>query len=430
MLTRSIDRNLPRTDSLSQASWLDQWCRARVHAALRGLRGARLELREDGGAHLFGDTDGPRAVVHITRPRAYRAMALNGALGAGEAYIAGDWMCSDLPELLRIFAVHEAAFDRVDRCLAGLAGPVRALLNLVDRNTRDASRRNIAAHYDLSNEFFSLWLDPSMTYSAGVFEQPNATLQQASIAKLDRVCRRLNLRPGDRVVEIGGGWGSFALHAAGQYGCRVTTTTISREQHQLTTERVAAAGLADRVTVLNIDYRDLRGEFDKLASIEMIEAIGWRQYDRFFRKIATLLAPHGAACIQTITVADRFYKHARADVDFIKRYVFPGSTIPSIGAIAAAIARTRDLAIRSVEDFGEHYAHTLKLWREQFLAARPRVRALGFDDAFMRMWEFYLCYCEAGFRERTIGVSHVLMTKPGWRTPAIDDPNPAATRQH
>jgi cyclopropane-fatty-acyl-phospholipid synthase len=279
-------------------------------------------------------------------------------------------------------------------------------------NTRGGSRRNIAAHYDLGNDFFALFLSPDLMYSSALWEGDDDTLEQASTRKLEAVCRQLQLQPGDRVVEIGTGWGGFALHAARHYGCHVTTTTISREQHALATRRVAEAGLQDRVTLLREDFRDLRGTYDKLASIEMVEAIGARNLDAYFAKIGALLHPGGRALVQAITIEDHRYAQALGSVDFIKRHVFPGSFIPSVAALVAAKARASDLALDALSDFGPSYARTLQAWRQRFLAQLPQVRAQGFDERFVRLWEYYLAYCEGGFRERSIGVAHLALRKP------------------
>ena len=293
------------------------------------------------------------------------------------------------------------------------------------RNTRDGSRRNIAAHYDLGNDFFSLFLSPDLMYSSAIWTDEADTLEIASARKLERICRKLDLKPTDRVIEIGTGWGGFALYAAQHYGCHVTTTTISREQHALASERITAAGLDDRVSLLLKDYRDLEGQYDKLVSIEMVEAIGAPYLDVYFEKLGRLLKPHGLALLQAITIEDHRYAQALKSVDFIKRHVFPGSFIPSINALLAAKTRASDLALIRLDDFGNSYALTLQAWRERFLARLPQVRAQGFDERFIRMWAFYLAYCEGGFRERSIGVAHLLMAKPGHRRAAVL-PGPAA----
>ncbi len=298
---------------------------------------------------------------------------------------------------------NRAVLDSFEGGLARLVQPVRRVWHAMRRNTRSGSRRNIAAHYDLGNEFFATFLDDTLTYSCGFFERPDMSLREASIAKYDRLCRKLALAPEDHVMEIGTGWGGFALHAATRYGCMVTTTTISREQHRLATERVRSAGLGDRITVLLRDYRDLEGRFDKLVSIEMIEAVGHRFYRGFFRKCAELLKPGGHMALQAITIDPRHYNQARREVDFIKRYIFPGANIPSVPVLRHAAERRAGLSLLHLEDITPHYAETLKRWRENFVARWDRLRALGFSEEFRRLWEFYFCYCEGGFRERFLG---------------------------
>ncbi len=302
--------------------------------------------------------------------------------------------------------------------LARLGGLALRAWHALQRNTRSGSRRNIAAHYDLGNDFFRLFLSADLMYSSALFADEHEDLDSASTRKLDAICRKLDLRPGDRVVEIGTGWGGFAVHAARHYGCHVTTTTISREQYALAAERIAAAGLGDRVGLLLQDYRDLRGQYDKLVSIEMIEAIGHQYLDTYFATLGRLLAPGGLALVQAITIEDHRYAQALRAVDFIKRHIFPGSFIPSVSAMLGAMARGSDLGLVQQQDFGHSYALTLKAWRERFLARLAEVRALGYDERFIRMWEFYLAYCEGGFRERSIGVSHLVLAKPGWRAPS------------
>ncbi|HSW51639.1 MAG TPA: cyclopropane-fatty-acyl-phospholipid synthase family protein, partial [Sulfuricaulis sp.] len=300
---------------------------------------------------------------------------------------------------------------------ARLTAPARKLFHWMNRNSRTGSRRNIAAHYDLGNEFFRLMLDETLMYSSAVFERPDMTLAEAQRARLDRICRKLALGPRDHVLEIGTGWGGFALHAATHYGCRVTTTTISREQYALAQERIAQAGLSDRVTVLLEDYRDLRGEYDKLVSIEMIEAVGHEYYETFFARCSALLKPDGLMLLQAITIADQRYEAARKSVDFIQRYIFPGSCIPSVSVMAQAVARATDMKLLHLEDIGPHYATTLRHWRERLYANADAVRQLDLSEEFLRMWEFYLCYCEGGFAERALGDVQLLLAKPQNRLP-------------
>jgi cyclopropane-fatty-acyl-phospholipid synthase len=324
----------------------------------------------------------------------------------------GDWQCDDLVSLVRLLVRNRELLDGMERGLARLSGWAQRGWRALRRNTRRGSRGNIAAHYDLGNEFFSLFLSPDLMYSAALWAGADDTLEQASARKLDAVCRKLALQPTDRVVEIGTGWGGFAIHAATHVGCHVTTATISRAQFALAKERVAMAGLSDRVRVLLCDYRNLEGRFDKLVSIEMIEAVGAQYLDTYFAKITELLRPDGLALIQAITVEDHRYAQALRSVDFIQRHVFPGSFIPSLQAILSSKSRVSDLALIGAVDFGLSYARTLAAWRERFRAQLPAVHALGFDDRFIRLWDYYLSYCEGGFRERSIGVAHLLFSRP------------------
>ena len=388
------------------------WARRIVHAALARMRVGRLTI-VDGDERTFGGTaDGLATRIEVRHPRLYRDVLTNGVLGSAEAYIADAWRCTDLTSALRVFLQNESAMTELDARLGWLTRGLRRFGYWLHRNTRSGSKRNILAHYDLGNDFYRLWLDDSMTYSSGIYGTPNATLAEAQIEKYDQLCRKLDLQPSDHLLEIGTGWGGMALHAARHYGCRVTTTTISDKQHEWAVARVREAGLEDRITLLITDYRDLTGKFDKLVSIEMIEAVGWQYYDTYFAKCATLLKPSGRMAIQAITIADRYYEAAKREVDFIKKYVFPGSCIPSANAMYASAARCTDLTPIHSEDFAEDYAETLREWRTRFFAKLDEVRALGFGEDFIRMWEFYLCYCEAGFRERTIGVGQFVFSKP------------------
>lgn len=396
---------------------LDRFLRARLLGAMRRLRGRPLRVADALGESVFAGDDAPAPPVQVAvhDARFYRAVAVHGSVGAAEAYMDGWWTCNDLVGLVRLLVRNRDVLDGVESGPARLGGWAMRALHALRRNSRAGARRNIAAHYDLGNAFFALFLSPDLMYSSALFEGTHDTLEAASTRKLDTICRKLQLQPGDRVIEIGTGWGGFALHAARHYGCHVTTTTISREQHALASARVAEAGLHDRVTLLLEDYRDLRGQYDKLVSIEMVEAIGAPYLDAYFATLGALLKPDGLALVQAITIEDHRYEQALRSVDFIKRHVFPGSFIPSIHALVAAKARSCDLALVHLEDFGASYARTLEAWRERFLAQLPQVRAQGFDDRFARMWEFYLAYCEGGFRERSIGVAHLLLAKPGVR---------------
>ena len=377
---------------------------------------SRLERLEHGRLTLAGETYGRggalEASVQVHDARFWAQVAFGGSVGAGEAYTAGYWSADDLVAALRIFAANPQVSDGMEGGLAALSAPLRKALHWMARNTRRGSRRNIAAHYDLGNEFFALFLDPTMMYSAAVFEHPAMTLEEASVAKLERICRRLGLAPGMRVVEIGSGWGGFALHAAGRYGCHVTTTTISAAQYALAERRIREAGLEDRITLLKRDYRDLDGRYDRLVSIEMIEAIGHEHFETFFAKCASLLEPHGTMLLQAITIADQRYDRARKSVDFIKRHIFPGCCIPSVTRLVQAATRASDLRLLHLDDIGPHYATTLRLWRENLLRNAARVRSLGYPEELARKWEFYFAYCEAGFAERMLGDVQAHFARP------------------
>ncbi len=391
-------------------------------AMLADLPDGELVVVEDGEEHRFGRRTGrctSRATLTVRSPQFWADAAFGGTVGAGESYIRGDWDCDDLTALVRIMVMNRELMDRMDSGLALVSAPLRRLLHWLNRNSPQGSRRNIAAHYDLGNDLFRLFLDETMAYSCGIFATPHSTLREASIAKFDAVCRKLDLRPGERLVEIGTGWGGLAIHAARHYGVHVTTTTISREQHDYAAELVAREGLGDCVTLLLEDYRDLSGTYDKLASIEMIEAVGHRYLDTYLGKVSSLVEPHGSALIQAITLQDQIYEKALKSVDFIQRFIFPGSFIPSVAVIVDSLRRSTDMKLFHLEDIGPHYATTLRAWRDRFMARLNEVRALGYSDEFIRMWEFYLCYCEGGFLERQLGDVHLLLTKPRCRRESI-----------
>lgn len=352
------------------------------------------------------------ATVWVRDPAMWPMIAFGGTVGAAEAYIEGMWDVDDLVALVRIFTRNRELVDGMETGLARLATPLHKAYHLLRDNTKSGAKKNIVAHYDLGNDFYQLFLDPTLTYSAGVFEHADATMEEASLAKIDRLCEKLDLRPEHHLLEVGTGWGAFAIRAAQTRGCRVTTTTISREQHRLAVERVKAAGLEDRVTVLECDYRDLQGEFDRIVSVEMIEAVGHPYYEEYFKSLGRLLKPDGLCAIQAITIQDQYYDRAAKSVDFIQRYVFPGSTIPSLTRILQASTRSSDLKLTHLEDLTPHYATTLRLWRERFHENLAAVRALGQSEAFTRLWNYYLCYCEGGFAERAIGSVQLLFAKP------------------
>ena len=369
----------------------------------------------------FGNADDPlqpHAEVHVHDAAVYRQILAGGTIAAGETYIHGAWSSPDPVAVTRLFSANMATMESMESGQSFMAKLGLKLAHRLNRNTRDGSRKNISAHYDLGNDFFSLFLDPTMMYSSAVFDSTDMTLEAASVAKLDEICRQLELSDSDHLLEIGTGWGGMAIHAASRYGCRVTTTTISREQFEYAKARVEEAGLQDRVTLLCEDYRNLTGEYDKLVSIEMIEAVGHEFYSNYFRCCSQLLKPQGKMVIQAITISDQRYQEARDSVDFIKRYIFPGGCLPSIAVISDHLARDTDMQMVHLRDITLDYALTLEIWRERFMNRLDDVRQMGFDDQFIRMWEFYLAYCEGGFRERIIGTVQLAFAKPGYRPDA------------
>lgn len=389
--------------------------RSLVLSQLRKIRMGRLALSEGGRRHAFGrptEAFPLSGVIDVHDPDFFAKAAFGGDLGAAEAYMAGHWTADDLTAVIRIVLHNQIASGAMTRRAARWAAPAHLVFHALRKNTPGKSRENIVAHYDLGNDFYRLFLDETLTYSCGIFEHSDASLADASRAKYDRICRKLRLRPEDEVLEIGTGWGGFALHAAERYGCRVTTTTLSDRQHELAADRVRKAGLSHRITLLKRDYRDLEGAFDKLVSIEMIEAVGHHYLDTFFGVCSRCLKPEGSMLLQAITIADHTFEEHKNSVDFIKRYIFPGSCIPSVAAMHRSMARKTDLRLVHLEDITPHYATTLRTWRENFLAQAETVRSMGFPEAFLRMWAYYFSYCEAGFAERYLGDVQMLLAKP------------------
>ena len=401
-------------------------CRCLIRQKLAHADSGHIEIRDHWGAwHIGrktaserGHDKGPRPElsvrVRVHDPAFYSALLVNGGNGAADAYRRGLWSCSSLETLFRILIANRAQMDLLEQGPARLAALKDRLGHLFRANTRRGSRRNIHDHYDLGNDLFRLFLDETMTYSAGVFRAETDSLYQASVAKLDLICRKLDLRPEHHVIEIGSGWGSFAIHAARHYGCRVSSATISRRQYDLARERVQAAGLGDRVEILLRDYRDLRGQYDRCVSIEMIEAVGHRFLTDYFRQCAALLKPEGQMCLQAITMPDHRYESYLKTPDFIQRFIFPGSCVPSLAALTGALAGS-DLKVIHLEDYARHYAKTLRLWLGNFRAAAEAVYGLGYSRSFYRLWEYYLEYCAAGFTERYLGLLQIVLNKPACR---------------
>lgn len=386
-----------------------------VHQLLKRIKYGSLTLIDGDRRITFGTESRPQCSIRINSSTAYNKILQGGVVGAAEAYMDGDWSTENLTGVVRLFVSNRTVMEKMQSEMSWLKRMGYKLFHFLRRDTIKGSKRNIADHYDLGNEFFKLFLDPTMMYSAAVFKDSSDTMEQASLNKLDVICKKLALTPDDHLLEIGTGWGGLAEFAARNYGCQVTTTTISEEQFRHARERMSASGLEDRVTVLKEDYRNLTGTYDKLVSVEMIEAIGLENLPVFFEKCGSLLKEDGSMLLQSITIADQRYEQASKSVDFIQRYIFPGGALPSITALTAAATAASDLRSYQLEDITEHYAETLNRWREAFLKALPKVREMGFDDQFIRMWDYYLAYCEGGFLEHAIGCVHLQFHKPGFR---------------
>ncbi len=393
-----------------------------VKAALRGLAAGSLTIVEPDGRRETHGRGTPQATMVIHSPEVWTAF-LRGSLGLADVYADGLWESPDLVALVRLGARVMPLLDRLRTVSAPVLRPIELARAAARPSGRDQRRRDIAAHYDLGNELFSLMLDPTMTYSCAIFSDPSLSLEEAQLAKLERVCEQLELNSGDRVLEIGSGWGSFAIHAASTRGCHVTTTTISREQYRYVKERVRASDLGERITVLDNDFRDLRGSYDKLVSIEMIEAVGWRGFGGFLNHCSNLLVPDGAMLLQAITIDDRAYAVEKASRSFIKEYIFPGGALPSLSILTRALARRTDLSVLDLQDITEDYVETLRRWRGRFTENAEALAERGYDERFRRIWNLYLAYCEGGFAERRIGDVQLLLGKPAFRRRASMAPH-------
>ena len=393
---------------------IDKVARKIIFSHFNRIKEGEITVIENSAHITFGEITANfpvKATIEVQNPRMYLDIVAKGLNGSADAFIKGWWTCDNLTNLVRIFTRNRDAANQFESGIANLAIWIMKLSHSCRRNNLKESLRNIHAHYDLGNDFFSTFLDDTRMYSCAIFSKPESSLHEASITKIDRICKKLNLSPADHLLEIGTGWGGFALHAAKHYGCRVTSTTISKEQFVFTENLIKENGLQDKVTILKKDFRQLDGQFDKLVSIEMIEAVGYKLYKTFFQKCSQLLKPEGLLVIQAITITDNLFEESKDFIDFIKQYIFPGSCIPSITALCTA-ATSSDIKLFHLEDITPHYARTLKEWRINFLKNNKQVKDLGFTNAFIRMWLFYLCYCEGGFIERQIGNVQMVFTKP------------------
>ena len=401
---------------------LNELARKTVLKKFESIKGGRISLNDCNDATTFGEFDEDRfqATVAVSNQSFYRKLLVGGTIGSAESYIDNDWGCDNLTDLIRIMIRNMDSVTQMEKRWSRLRSAVHRFRHLGRKNTIEGSRRNIHEHYDLGNEFYQLFLDPTLNYSAGIFNKPisdqffsdaQSPMHAASLVKMRHICQRLQLRPGQRVVEIGTGWGALAIHMAENYGVHVTTTTISQEQYHHAVAAVKAKGLEDQITVLQKDYRDLEGKFERLVSVEMIEAVGHQFLDTYFSKCDSLLEDDGAMLIQAIAISEQNYEAYRKGVDFIRAYVFPGGCLPSISSINNSIGRSTSMRMIGLEDISQDYADTLRHWRVAFMERLPEVRQLGFGDAFIRLWHFYLCYCEAAFAERRCNSLQVMFAK-------------------
>jgi len=426
---------------LGQVQRSDRWFRSALFRQLRGLKTGHLTIVDADGQHCFGDGSGdiPPVTLQVIRPSAYRRIVTGGDLGFSESLMEGDFSIDRLVPLLRMLVINsrfQAPTFGQQPWLRWLRSKVRHWLK---RNHRSNASRNIRAHYDLSNEFFGLWLDPTMTYSSGVFPslhaaagasgpewQSNDSMEAASIEKIDLLCQKLDLQPEDHLVEIGCGWGGLAIHAASRYGCRVTGVTLSPAQLEIAQQRVAAAGLQDRVTLQLMDYRDLTGQYDKLVSVEMIEAVGFEFHDEYFRTCCRLLKPEGRMAFQGITILDQRYAHYLSQIDFIREYIFPGGCLISNAEVLRSVTRASDFRLVDTQEIGLHYAETLRRWRTEFHRHWDAITRLGFDERFFRLWDYYLAYCEAGFSEGHVGTVQMVLDRPACIAPVVRQRQPGS----
>ncbi|MEY3018086.1 MAG: hypothetical protein RL336_1221 [Pseudomonadota bacterium] len=394
-------------------TWLQRTARGKVLEVLQQIQHGCVTLHENGSQQTFGIKNADlHANIYIEDPGFYWAVLVGGSIGAAEAYVEGSWRCDNLTAVIQIFARAMDVVDKLEAGFAWLRMPIEKIRHLANRNSKAGSRTNIAAHYDLGNDMYQTFLDPHMQYSSAIFPHGDASLAEAQEHKLAVICRELDLKPSDHLVEIGTGWGGLACYAAKHFGCQVTTTTLSKEQLVIAKQRAVDQGVADKIEFLLTDYRDMQGRFDKLVSIEMIEAVGHEYLSGYFAKLNDLLKPGGKMLIQAITIADQRYDSYRKSVDFIQRYIFPGGCLPSLSEMLKHIKQRTQLNVLQVNSFANDYADTLLHWEKSFTGASSDLSNMGYDRDFQRLWQFYFAYCEAGFREETINLVHLIASKP------------------
>ena len=409
----SVDSLANSIQKMQKGTRMTSFFKSILFRKLKGINNGELTIIDGAKKHIFGIAGSAfKAELEVYSQEFYVFLGSGGTNGAAEAYTAGYWSSKNLVTLIQLIIKNKNTLLGLESGLARLTNPITKFIHKQRQNTLQGSKNNILAHYDLSNDFYKLWLDPTMTYSSGIFSRKESSMQDASVEKIDRICRKLNLSNKDNVLEIGTGWGSFAVHAAKNYGCKVTTTTISDNQFQYASELISNEGLSDKITLLSKDYRELEGAFDKVVSIEMIEAVGAEYVPGFFEKASSLLKKNGLMVLQGITYNDPNFDDYKNSVDFIRKYIFPGSCLVAMPQILNAIKEKTDMVMIDSEDITQHYAKTLEIWREDFQKALPQVKELGFSESFTRIWNFYLVYCEAGFLENLIGDFQLVFAKP------------------
>ena len=409
----SVDGLANNIQEMQRSTRMTSFFKRILFKKLKGLKTGELTIVDGSEIHVFGAPKSElKATLTVSSQEFYVFLGSGGTNGAAEAFTAGYWSADNLVQLIQLIIRNKKTMEGLESGLARLTNPITKIIHRLRQNTLKGSKSNILAHYDLSNDFYKLWLDSTMTYSSGIFLNKKSSMLDASVEKLDRLCRKLNLNSSDHVLEIGTGWGSFATHAAKNYGCKVTTTTISDNQFKYVAELISKENLDNQITLLNKDYRELEGVFDKVVSIEMIEAVGADFVPGFFEKASSLLKTNGLMALQGITYNDPDFNAYKNSVDFIRKYIFPGSCLISLSQVEKAIKEKTDLIMVDSEDITLHYARTLEIWRKDFENVLPQVRELGFSDPFIRIWVFYLVYCEAGFLENLIGDFQFIFAKP------------------
>ncbi|MBB1352146.1 MULTISPECIES: cyclopropane-fatty-acyl-phospholipid synthase family protein [unclassified Pseudoalteromonas] len=394
-------------------NWLTNIYKKLVTKAFSSIETGQVILVDANERTVFGDPSSAlKATIIVNDKAMYKAFALSGSVGAGEAYILGHWSCDNLTSFIEIFAINEKQLDEFEKKFAFFSNIAHRFNHIKNKNSESGSKKNIVAHYDLGNDLYESFLSKEMLYSSAVYPTKEATLEEAQQYKLKRICEQVELQKNDSVIEIGTGWGAFAIYAATHYDCHVTTTTISDEQHDYVANKISELGLESKITLLKLDYRQLKGKYDKLVSIEMIEAVGHEYLPSFFTQCGELLKDDGAMLIQAITIGDQRYKHYLKNSDFIQQYIFPGGCLPSLNEMSEQIKNNTDMVIHTVNDIGAHYARTLADWRTRFIKSWPDLDRSKFDERFYRLWLFYFAYCEGAFRARATSTVHLMARKP------------------